>query len=310
MQMVGENIWDCVSLRLWDFLEAPEDLRVRPVCRSLEALPSWLDSERGGSALQVPHLALSMAILPWAQKHVCLSSLESLRLFARTDDQVESNAEGLFSEVLCWFAKEGGESWVRWLLVCIPEDGRLRAGEGQCQGPAAGKALLAAAGSGQVPVLQCLLEASADVKTSDENDCTALHWAADQGHAEACELLLKFGAQVDDEDDDARGLRQVWSDVKRKLHRKSQAWTPLCLAAEEGHLKTCEVLLSFGATVSIPDEDLRSPLWWAAWRKHDALVELLLRHRADVNQTDRWGVSPRTILNDSAPIARRCPEHL
>jgi len=46
-------------------------------------------------------------------------------------------------------------------------------------------------------------------------------------------LLLKFGAQVDDEDDDARGLRQVWSDVKRKLHRKSQAWTPLCLAAEE-----------------------------------------------------------------------------
>lgn len=65
------------------------------------------------------------------------------------------------------------------------------------------------------------------------NDCTALHWAADQGHAEACELLLKFGAQVDDEDDDARGLRQVWSDVKRNLQRKSQAWTPLCLAAEE-----------------------------------------------------------------------------
>ncbi len=61
-------------------------------------------------------------------------------------------------------------------------------------------------------------------------------------------------------------------------------------------------------------------------RKHDALVELLLRHRislsfsalfwvsqrgefipfvssfpgADVNQTDRWGVSPRTILNEHA----------
>ena len=32
----------------------------------IQALPSWLDSERGGSALQVPHLALSMAILPWA----------------------------------------------------------------------------------------------------------------------------------------------------------------------------------------------------------------------------------------------------
>ena len=49
-------------------------------------------------------------------------------------------------------------------------------------------------------------------------------------------MLLKFGAQVDDEDDDARGLKkQVWStDVKRNLQRKSpEAWTPLCLAAEE-----------------------------------------------------------------------------
>lgn len=83
---------------------------------------------------------------------------------------------GLFSKVLCWFAKEGGESWVRWLLVCIPEDGRLRAGEGQCQGPAAGKALLAAAGSGQVSVLQCLLEAwmslSKDISLAEGNSLT------------------------------------------------------------------------------------------------------------------------------------------
>ena len=71
--------------------------------------------------------------------------------------------------------QEGGESWVRWLLVCIPSDGRLRVGEGQCQGPA-GKALLAAAGSGQVPVLQCLLEAWISQKISgvDGNSVTRL----------------------------------------------------------------------------------------------------------------------------------------
>ncbi|CAL1147364.1 unnamed protein product [Cladocopium goreaui] len=296
-----ENIWDCLSLRLWDYLEAPEDLPVRSACRSLEALPSW-DGVHPETGLQVPHLALSITSLPWAQKRICVSSVESLRLFAKTGDQVEDN-EGLFCKILCWFAKAGGEPWVRWLLTAILRDGRLKVAENPgppgppgppggkgSKGSAAGSALLAAAGSGQVHVLRCLLKASADVRTTDENECTALHWAADQGHAEACKLLIKSGACVDDADDDA--------------------WTPLCLAAEEGHLQTCKVLLAFGARVSIPDEDLRSPLWWAAWRKHSDLVKLLLRHRADVNQSDRWGVSPKMILNDSAPIARRCAPHL
>eukprot|EP00435_Cladocopium_sp_Y103_P075222 s225_g55.t1 len=295
MELVSrENIWDCLSLRLWDYLEAPEDLPVRSVCRSLEALPSWLDGADLENGLQVPHLALSIASLPWVQKRICVSSVESLRLFAKTGDHVEDNPEGLFCKILCWFAKAGGEPWVRWLLTAILRDGRLRVAENPGppggKGSAAGSALLAAAGSGQVDVLRCLLKASADVRTTDENECTALHWAADQGHAEACKLLITSRAHVDDADDDA--------------------WTPLCLAAEEGHLQTCRVLLVFGATVSIPDEDLRSPLWWAAWRKHSDLVKLLLRHRADVNQSDRWGVSPKMILNDAAPVARRCAPHL
>lgn len=108
---------------------------------------------------------------------------------------------GLFSKVLCWFAKEGGESWVRWLLVCIPEDGRLRVGEGQCQGPAAGKALLAAAGSGQVPVLQCLLEAwmslSKDILPVEGNSLT-LRVRSGQASADVKTSDETFGSQMMD----------------------------------------------------------------------------------------------------------------
>ncbi|CAK9066649.1 Ankyrin repeat domain-containing protein 50 [Durusdinium trenchii] len=225
--------------------------------------------------------------------------LRSLRSFKRWTATAKATAKAV-----------GDLPWVLWLLTSEPRPGDAARRGISDVAPSAGLratlALRVAAGAGQLGVLEMLLEAgagcgptvtttfsertddpsqgvpaSADVTATDENECTALHWAADQGHAEACELLLVFGAPIDEEDDDA--------------------WTPLCLAAEEGHLKTCSILLAYGASVSIPDEDLRSPLWWAAWRKHFDLVQLLLKHRADPNQIDRWGVSPRKILNDECP---------
>ena len=55
---------------------------------------------------------------------------------------------------------------MRWLLTAILRDGRLKVAENPgppggkgSKGSAAGSALLAAAGSGQVHVLRCLLKA-------------------------------------------------------------------------------------------------------------------------------------------------------
>ncbi|CAK9071775.1 unnamed protein product [Durusdinium trenchii] len=289
--MPNEALWECLTFRLWNFLEAPADLPARAACRCLKALPcrAWSGGTDPGE-LPVPHLALSLAAVPWAQRRICLGALESLTC-AGVDGHGEGHGEGLFRKILCWFVKVGDLPWVLWLLTSEPRPGDAARRGISDVAPSAGlratlaahgaEALRVAAGAGQLGVLEMLLEASADVTATDENECTALHWAADQGHAEACELLLVFGAPIDEEDDDA--------------------WTPLCLAAEEGHLKTCSILLAYGASVSIPDEDLRSPLWWAAWRKHFDLVQLLLKHRADPNQIDRWGVSPRKILNDECP---------
>ncbi|CAE8663714.1 unnamed protein product, partial [Polarella glacialis] len=43
-------------------------------------------------------------------------------------------------------------------------------------------------------------------------------------------------------------------------------------------------------------EDSRSPLWWAAWKRHDHLVTLLLSSRADLDQSDHNGVTPSGLL--------------
>ncbi|CAJ1379291.1 unnamed protein product [Effrenium voratum] len=251
------------AFRLWAFLEAPAELPARCACRALA-------ESTGKQLLVLPHLRLQLSGLRWATEHVRLDSVRSLIVEAEGGP-----AEGL-AQALCWFAKAGCAEWLGRLLREGPSSTALAA------------ALRAAAEQGRGPCLRRLLEASASVHAMDENDCTALHWAADKGHAEACKVLLAAGARLDDIDDDA--------------------WTPLCLAAEEGHLETCRVLLEAGQLktkqghdkVNLPDEDLRSPLWWAAWRRHRELAALLLSFRADPEQGDRHGVSPREILMDDA----------
>ena len=82
---------DCVAFQvLWSYLEAPQDLPARAACRALQ-LP------RAGALLRAPHLCLEAKAetkaLGWARQHICVASLESLRL-----SQLE--------KVLCWFAKD------------------------------------------------------------------------------------------------------------------------------------------------------------------------------------------------------------
>jgi ankyrin repeat protein len=43
----------------------------------------------------------------------------------------------------------------------------------------------------------------------------------------------------------------------------------------------------------LQDEDGRTPLWWAAWSGHEAVVELLLeKGKADVNLQDKNSWTP------------------
>lgn len=62
---------------------------------------------------------------------------------------------------------------------------------------------------------------------------TALHYAAQNGHIELCEVLIRAG---------------VTRDARTKVN-----CTPLHLAAQEGHLSVVQLLLSSGADVHASD---------------------------------------------------------
>merc|ERR1712066_738595 len=83
-----------------------------------------------------------------------------------------------------------------------------------------------------------------------------------------CEAMLRYQAHPDDGGD--------------------KGWTPLSVAAGEGHLDACQVLLKHGASVHGFSGDgryERSALQEAAEQGHTTVVALLLENKADVHHT-------------------------
>lgn len=101
-------------------------------------------------------------------------------------------------------------------------------------------ALLLAAENGHREVCEILLKAGADPSTtvergsSDENGHNAMHLAAKNGKTEVVQLLLAYKHLIN---------------AKTKRGNK----TPLMLAAIDGHVTVCEVLLKAGADRNITD---------------------------------------------------------
>uniref|UniRef100_A0A7S4UAT7 Uncharacterized protein n=1 Tax=Alexandrium monilatum TaxID=311494 RepID=A0A7S4UAT7_9DINO len=254
--------------------------------------------------------AAAEAALGWMHGHVSPATLETLRLppfppqgvgFAgvpREKDYEDCEGSALTAALRGW-AGIGAVEWVAWLLAAeltkitpeVPEGThQVQSDQPPCgwlcrRAPGAAStqhgqatpppfvALRVASASGHAAVIRELLRARADVHTTDENECTALHWAADKGRAEACRVLLEGRCEVNHQDDDQ--------------------WTPLCLAADDGHVEVCRVLLEARAWVNLPDEDLKS----AERRGHSSLIALLLEHGADPAQGDQDGVTPQGLLS-------------
>eukprot|EP00484_Ammonia_sp_Unknown_P007644 CAMPEP_0197073520 /NCGR_PEP_ID=MMETSP1384-20130603/210648_1 /TAXON_ID=29189 /ORGANISM="Ammonia sp." /LENGTH=829 /DNA_ID=CAMNT_0042512357 /DNA_START=151 /DNA_END=2637 /DNA_ORIENTATION=+ len=86
---------------------------------------------------------------------------------------------------------------------------------------------------------------------------TALHMAAQAGYDKICELLIKYGIDVDATTEDGT--------------------TALFNAVEKGHIKVVEVLLESNAEANLSSRDNESPLIQACHRGHHEIVRLLLK---------------------------------
>ncbi len=142
-----------------------------------------------------------------------------------------------------------------------------------------------------------LLAGGADAKAKDVDGTTALHWAAHYGDADLAEKLVKAGADVNAVNDYGstpmmeaatigsapvlKVLLKAGADVE-SVNREGQ--TALMAAARTGNVEAAEALIKKGAKVNAMEQwGGQSALHWAAAQSQPAMVQLLVKHGADVN---------------------------
>ncbi|KAJ5758931.1 hypothetical protein N7520_006087 [Penicillium odoratum] len=165
-------------------------------------------------------------------------------------------------------------------------------------------ALVAACGTGNVDIVQKLLDNGADHTITDDDGQTPLGTSSAIGHYEVTKLLLISGANI--ESANARLVTPLYCAsfkghlpvVKLLLDHGANIeahdindWTPLHSAVAEGHIDTVKLLLDKGADVSFPNISGIVPLYTAARKGMIAMTRLLCEHGADINvstQSHQW----------------------
>lgn len=113
------------------------------------------------------------------------------------------------------------------------------------------------------PIVSMLVDAGVDINWQDKTGETALHIAARFGHHECARILLK-------------GTKDQKADLE--LVENSFAWTPLHIAAVDGHLLLAQLLVDAGADVNRLDSSGWSAKEHAALRGHLPIARLLAAH--------------------------------
>ncbi|XP_039987194.1 ankyrin repeat and protein kinase domain-containing protein 1 [Xiphias gladius] len=157
-------------------------------------------------------------------------------------------------------------------------------------------------------IISLLLERGAAATQGDEDQWTALHFAAQNGDDRTVSLLLDKGAVVDAREKagwmplhlaSQNGHETV---VRLLLSRQSeeavgereeaQGRTPLHLASTYGHLNIAKLLLSQGADPSATDCSLSTALHLSAEEGHNRVVRQLVKSGANTDSADSRGYTP------------------
>ncbi|GFV55829.1 GA-binding protein subunit beta-1 [Trichonephila clavipes] len=141
-----------------------------------------------------------------------------------------------------------------------------------------GKRLLESAKLGDTDEVRILMTNGAPF-TTDWLGTSPLHMAAQYGHVETAEVLLRGG---------------ISRDARTKVDR-----TPLHLASQEGHVDIVKLLISHGAEVDARDMLRMTPLHWAVEHNNFYVVQFLLKHGADVNAISKFDKTPLDIAKDN-----------
>lgn len=112
-------------------------------------------------------------------------------------------------------------------------------------------------------IVEMLVRAGVDINWRDSTGETALHVAARFGHEECAEVIIA-GSET--------------SKADLEIVENSYAWTPLHVAAVDGHLLVVKILIDAGADVSRLDSSGWTAKEHAALRGHMSIAKLLAQH--------------------------------
>ena len=151
---------------------------------------------------------------------------------------------------------------------------------------------------GHAQVCQLLLErGKAEVDHADDEGVTALYLAAQEGHAEVCAMLLRHNADSCKTNDDAwRPLHiaaqnghldtvKLLTDIKQRDvidAKTSTGVTPLYLAVQEGRSEVVRLLMERGANPDVETSEGVTAIHVAVQNGHEDIVKLLLKTAKNV----------------------------
>jgi ankyrin repeat protein len=165
--------------------------------------------------------------------------------------------------------------------------------------------LVQAVKSGDRAAALALSQDAAEVRATETDGTTALHWAARAGDLELVDRMVTAGADVAAANrygvtplklaavnGDARVLERLLEGGADVNSAGIDGETLLMTAARGGHLDSVRVLLRHGAAVDAREMwHGQTALMWAAAQGHPAVIRELAVHGADVNarsNTEQW----------------------
>jgi len=165
--------------------------------------------------------------------------------------------------------------------------------------------------SDAIDCCQLLLQAGAVVEATDADGRTAVHWSAFQGNSKMMKLFLESGGDVLAQDGEGRtplhlstgaDSSKCTKQIVKRLPADgsvdivdSDQMTAAHWCAFHGHHKHLEILISAGASLTVPDGEGKLPLHWTSANTNTkTLAKLLLAVPDALNVKDNEG---RTVLH-------------
>lgn len=167
-------------------------------------------------------------------------------------------------------------------------------------------ALAVSARRNHTDVMEILLDAVPDAKryaNQAKNDgATPTYLAAQGGHEDAIQMLVKCRAEVNACRDDGStpmliaanlGHNKVVELLVRSQADVNQAqhdgWAPTCIAAYNGHTKVVDSLIRSWADLNQETNNGSSPIYVAAQNGHTDVIQKLICNRANINHANSAG---------------------